>query len=106
MSRLSEWISNCDKFVQVLGSISGAWRHDETGFVMYQHELAKKNDKPIFVYRAPSLETSRVKKPEYREFLERFDQNDTGGLAELCRAGGQGRRSRRPLAAKLLAACS
>ena len=48
---------------QVLGSISGAWRHDETGFVMYQHELAKKNNKPIFVYRAPSLETSRVKKP-------------------------------------------
>ena len=87
----SEWISNCDKFVQVLGSISGAWRHDETGFVMYQHELAKQNNKPIFVYRAPSLETSRVKKPEYREFLERFDQTDTGSLAELCRAGGQGR---------------
>ena len=46
-----EWIANCDKFVQVLGSISGAWRHDETGFVIYQHELAKKNDKTIFVYR-------------------------------------------------------
>ena len=75
-----EWISNCDKFVQVLGSTSGAWRHDEAGFVMYQHEMAKKNDKPLFVYRAPSLETSRVKKPEYREFLERFNQGDTGGL--------------------------
>jgi hypothetical protein len=79
----SEWISNCDKFVQVLGSTSGAWRHDETGFVMYQHELAKKNGKPIFVYRAPSLETSRVRKPEYRAFLERFDQTDTGGLASF-----------------------
>ena len=66
-----------------IGQHSGAWRHDETGFVMYQHELAKKNDKPIFVYRAPSLETSRVKKPEYREFLERFDQTDTGGLASF-----------------------
>jgi hypothetical protein len=76
----SEWISGCDKFVQVLGSISGSWRHDDAGFVMYQHELAKKNGKPIFVYRAPSLETSRVKKREYREFLERFDQDDTGGL--------------------------
>jgi TIR domain len=76
----SEWISNCDKFVQVLGSISGSWRHDETGFVIYQHQLAKNSNKPIFVYRAPSLETSRVKKPEYREFLERFDQDDTGGL--------------------------
>jgi hypothetical protein len=42
--------------------------------------LAKNSNKPIFVYRAPSLETSRVKKPEYREFLERFDQDDTGGL--------------------------
>jgi TIR domain len=79
----SEWVSNCDKFAQVLGSTSGAWRHDETGFVMYQHELAKKNDKPIFVYRAPSLEPSRVKRPEYREFLERFDQNVTGGLASF-----------------------
>ena len=78
--RASEWISNCDKFVQVLGSISGSWRHDETGFVMYQHALAKQNNKSIFVYRAPSLDTSRVKKREYREFLERFDQNDTGGL--------------------------
>ena len=29
----SEWISNCDKFAQVLGSISGSWCHDETGFV-------------------------------------------------------------------------
>ena len=76
----SEWVSNCDKFVQVLGNFSGTWRHDETGFVMYQHELARKNGKPIFVYRAPSLETSRVKKPEYREFLEGLDQNDTGGL--------------------------
>jgi TIR domain len=77
----SEWVSNCDKFVQVLGRTSGSWRHDDTGFVMYQHELAKKNNKPIFVYRAPpSLETSRVKKPEYREFLERFDKDDTGGL--------------------------
>lgn len=75
-----EWISNCDKFVQVLGGISGSWRHDETGFVMYQHELAKTNNKPIFVYRAPSLETARVKKREYREFLERFDQDDTGNL--------------------------
>jgi hypothetical protein len=78
-----EWIANCDKFVQVLGSTSGAWRHDEAGFVMYQHELAKKNAKPIFVYRAPTLEPSRVKKPEYREFLERFDQNDAGGLASF-----------------------
>ncbi len=94
-----EWISNCDKFVQVLGSISGSWRHDETGFVLYQHELAKKNSKPIFVYRAPSLETSRVKKPEYREFLEGLDQDDTGGLqsfaervakvVELPSAGGE-----------------
>lgn len=75
-----EWISNCDKFVQVLGSISGSWQHDSTGFVMYQHELAKKNNKPIFVYRAPSLETSRVKRQEYREFLERFDQDETGDL--------------------------
>ena len=47
---------------------------------MYQHELAKKNDKLIFVYRAPELETSRVKKREYREFLERFEQDDAGGL--------------------------
>jgi hypothetical protein len=76
----AEWIANCDKFVQVLGSISGSWPHDETGFVMYQHELAKQKDKPIFVYRAPSLETSRVKKREYRDFLERFNQDDTGGL--------------------------
>jgi hypothetical protein len=76
----SEWVSNCDKFVQVLGSTSGAWRHDDTGLVMYQHELAKKNNRPVFVYRAPSLEISRVKKREYREFLERFDQDDTGGL--------------------------
>jgi len=75
-----EWVSGCNKFVQVLGNISGSWRHDDTGFVMYQHELAEKNHKPIFVYRAPSLETSRVKKREYREFLERFDQDDTGGL--------------------------
>lgn len=75
-----EWVSNCDKFAQVLGSISGSWQHDSTGFVMYQHELAKKHNKPVFVYRAPSLETSRVKKREYREFLERFDQDDTGEL--------------------------
>ena len=78
-----EWVSSCDKFVQVLGSISGSWRHDEAGFVMYQHELAKQNNKPIFVYRAPALETSRVKKPEYREFLERLDQDDTGSLASF-----------------------
>jgi hypothetical protein len=78
-----EWVSNCDKFVQVLGSISGSWRHDETGFVMYQHELAKQNNKPIFVYRAPALETSQVKKREYREFLERLDQDDTGGLVSF-----------------------
>jgi len=75
-----EWVAGCDKFVQVLGSISGSWPHDDSGFVMYQHELARKNHKQIFVYRAPSLETSRVKKREYREFLERFDQDDTGGL--------------------------
>jgi hypothetical protein len=76
----SEWISNCDKFAQVLGSVSGSWRHDETGYVMYQHELAKQNNKPIFVYRAPSVDTSRVKKREYREFVECFDQNETGDL--------------------------
>ena len=76
----SEWVANCDKFVQVLGSISGSWRHDDTGFVTYQHALAKKSNKPIFVYRAPSVDTSRVKKVEYREFLERFDQDDAGGL--------------------------
>jgi hypothetical protein len=78
--RAAEWISNCDKFVQVLGSLSGSWPHDETGFVIYQHELAKQKNKPVFVYRAPLLETSRVKKREYREFLEHFDQDDTGGL--------------------------
>jgi hypothetical protein len=81
----SEWTLNCDKFVQVLGSVSGSWRHDEAGFVMYQHELAKQNNKPIFVYRAPSLETSQVKKREYREFLERLDQDDTGGLESFAR---------------------
>jgi hypothetical protein len=76
----AEWIANCDKFVQVLGSVSGAWRHEETGLVMYQHELARKAGKPIFVYRAPSVEPARVRKREYREFIERFNQDDVGEL--------------------------
>ena len=75
-----KWVASCDKFVQVLGSISGSWPHDDTGFVIYQYQLAKKNDKPIFVYRAPGLETSRVKRRHYREFLERFDHEGTGDL--------------------------
>ena len=65
-----KWIVNCDKFVQVLGGVSGHWRYDDLGFVMYQHEVAKQSGKPIFVYRAPSVETLRVKKREYREFIE------------------------------------
>jgi hypothetical protein len=76
----AEWISTCDKFVQVLGSMSGSWPHEDAGFVMYQHELAKKHNKPIFVYRAPLIDTSRVKKREYREFLECFDQDEVGEL--------------------------
>ena len=78
--RAAEWISSCDKFVQVLGSMSGSWPHDNAGLVMYQHELAKKHNKPIFVYRAPLLDTSRVKKREYREFIECFDQDEVGEL--------------------------
>jgi TIR domain len=78
--RAADWISSADKFVQVLGGMSGSWRHDNAGFVMYQHELAKKHDKPIFVYRAPLLDTSQVKKREYREFIERFDQDEVGEL--------------------------
>jgi hypothetical protein len=80
LERAPEWISNCDKFVQVLGSFAGAWRHDDSGFVMYQHELARKSNKPIFIYRGPLLNASQVKKPEYREFLQGLDQDDTGGL--------------------------
>lgn len=76
----AEWIAGCDKFVQVLGSVSGPWRHDDVGFVMHQHNLAQEADKPIFVYRAPSVEPSRVKKREYREFIEGFAQDDVGEL--------------------------
>ena len=53
-ARAPEWIASCDKFVQVLGSLSGTWRHDDIGFVMYQHRLAGKHKKPTFVYRAPN----------------------------------------------------
>jgi TIR domain len=73
-----EWVSKCDKFVQILGIRYGKWKHNETGFVMYQHELAKKHRKPIFVYRSPSLDTSSIKKREYREFIEYFDQDEAG----------------------------
>jgi TIR domain len=78
--RAAEWIASTDKFVQVLGSMSGSWPHDNTGFVMHQHELAKRHNKPIFVYRAPLLDTSQVKKREYREFIERFDEGEVGEL--------------------------
>jgi hypothetical protein len=75
-----EWISTCDKFVQILGTRYGKWKHDDTGLVIYQHILAKRQEKPIYVYRAPSVEMSRISDLKYRTFLERFDQDDTGGL--------------------------
>lgn len=75
-----DWVSKCDKFAQVLGSRYGKWKHDETGLVMYQHALAKQHQKPIYVYRAPTVDVSAIKHADYRTFLEGFDQDDTGGL--------------------------
>jgi TIR domain len=75
-----EWVSKCDKFAQVLGIRYGKWKHDETGLVMYQHALAKQHQKPIYVYRAPTVDVSAIKHAEYRTFLDGFDQDDTGGL--------------------------
>jgi TIR domain len=78
--RAPEWVSNCDKFVQVLGKHIGRWPYDNAGFVMYQHELARKSNKPIYVYRAPAVNASVITHPGYRRFLDGFDQDDTGGL--------------------------
>jgi TIR domain len=79
-ARAPEWIANCDKFVQVLGSLSGTWRHDDIGFVMYQHRLAGKHKKPTFVYRAPTLEMARVKRQEYRGFIESCNPSESDDL--------------------------
>jgi hypothetical protein len=78
--RAPEWVSHCNKFVQVLGNHIGRWPHDSAGFVMYQHDLARKSNKPIYVYRAPAVDVSAIKHPAYRRFLEGFDEDDTGGL--------------------------
>jgi hypothetical protein len=84
--RAPQWAANCSKFVQLLGKYIGRWRHDDAGFVMYQHKLAKESNKPIFVYRGQSLEVTQVKQPEYREFLERMGQDDTGSLEHFAQS--------------------
>ncbi len=78
-----EWISSCDKFVQVLGPMSGLWRHDNSGFVMYQYDLAQRARKPTFLYRSPSLETVPVKKKEYADFIARVQPNNAIDLTNL-----------------------
>ena len=75
-----EWVSKCDKFVQILGPRYGKWKHDDTGFVLYQHDLARKSNKQIFVYRGPSLDISHVEHPGYHKLLESLEQDDTGDL--------------------------
>jgi TIR domain len=75
-----EWIFGSDKFVQILGNTSGAWTYDKEGFVIYQYSIAQSKNKPIFTYRPPSWEASRVKNEEYREFAEHCDHDETGGL--------------------------
>jgi hypothetical protein len=47
---------------------------------MYQYELARKSNKPIFVYRGPSVDASQIKQPEYCELLEGLGQDATGSL--------------------------
>ena len=74
--RAPEWVSSCDKFVQILGARYGKWKHDDAGLVMYQHALAKQHEKPIYVYR----KVERSQAAHYQAFLERFDRDETGGL--------------------------
>ena len=85
-----EWLASCDKFVQILGTRYGKWEHDDTGLVMYQHLLAERHDKPIYIFRAPSVEVSRIKHPDYKAFMERFARDDTGGIERFAeRVAGQ-----------------
>ena len=73
--RAPEWVSSCDKFVQILG-LDMASGSMSAGLVMYQHALAKQHEKPIYVYR----KVERSQAAHYRAFLERFDRDETGGL--------------------------
>jgi hypothetical protein len=74
-----DWVSSCNKFVQILGDRYGKWKHDDAGLVMYQHALAKRHKKPIYVYR--KVECSQA--AHYQAFLEPFERDETGGLEDF-----------------------
>jgi hypothetical protein len=76
-------IPECGRFVQVLGELIGRWKHDALGHVMYQHTLAERAGKRIFVYRVPMLEVDQIRSEDYRRFIARFADAGKGSVDEF-----------------------